>query len=277
LEFDVIYKNKTSKKRLKSLEGVGSVFAQERLEKILYILNKEGKVVVKELSKRFEVTEDCIRKDLKQLESDGKLKRIYGGAVQKRQKAPLKDVLNRKHLDIDLKSKIARKAYGLLKANETIFLDISTTNILIAEEIASGDVPLTVITNMIDIMTALNKSEHVNLIATGGVLNRSLDGFVGATTIASVVQYKPDKAFIGSCGVDLEDQSVTTFDAEDAQTKRAIIKSAKKIVLVMSSEKFYYDGTCKFAELDQIDILVLDEIKDNNTKIEIEKLGIEVL
>ena len=70
------------------------MFAEERIEKIIELLNENEKVVVKELSKRFNVTEDCIRKDLKILEKQGILKRTYGGGVLSRQSAPHNDILS---------------------------------------------------------------------------------------------------------------------------------------------------------------------------------------
>jgi Transcriptional regulators of sugar metabolism len=109
------------------------MFTEERLEAILNLLNEEGKVKVKELSQRFNVTEDCIRKDLKQLEHSGSLKRTYGGAIQVRQSSNLYDISEREKIDISTKSIISKKAVDLIEDRETIFLDISTINILIAK------------------------------------------------------------------------------------------------------------------------------------------------
>ncbi|MCJ7688540.1 MAG: DeoR/GlpR family DNA-binding transcription regulator, partial [Clostridiaceae bacterium] len=124
------------------------MFAEERIEKIIDKLNANQKVVVKDLSKNFNVTEDCIRKDLKILEKQGILKRTYGGGVLIRQDAPHNDILIRKNINLEGKQKIAEKAFELIQQRETIFLDISSTNILIAERIAKGNKKLIVITNM---------------------------------------------------------------------------------------------------------------------------------
>ncbi len=116
------------------------LFAEERVERIIQLLNENQKVVVKELSKRFEVTEDCIRKDLKNLEKQGIIKRTYGGGVLRRQTAPHNDdILSRNNINLEGKIKIAEKAFELIKSRETIFLDISSTNILIADKIAKGN------------------------------------------------------------------------------------------------------------------------------------------
>ncbi|HEY8889966.1 MAG TPA: DeoR/GlpR family DNA-binding transcription regulator [Clostridium sp.] len=253
------------------------MFAEERVEKIIQLLNENQKVVVKELSKRFNVTEDCIRKDLKILEKQGIIKRTYGGGVLSRQTAPHNDILSRKNINLEGKIKIAEKAFDLIQPKETIFLDISSTNILIAEKIAKGNKNLTVVTNMIDIFRTFSNCDHVDVIGTGGVFNKELNGFVGSTAIEIISRHKANRAFIGSCGVNMFDKSVTTFDMEDGNTKKAIIRSGKKVYLVMENKKFYYDGTYKFADIDDVDAIIVDEAPDENICTELEKIHVELI
>jgi len=253
------------------------LFAEERIEKIIELLNEKEKVVVKELSKKFDVTEDCIRKDLKTLEKRGILKRTYGGGVLSRQAAPHNDILIRKNINLEAKMKIAEKAFELIKPRETIFLDISSTNILIAEKIAKGNKKLIIITNMIDIVRTFSKCEHVDVICTGGVFNKELNGFVGSSAIESISSHKVNRAFIGSCGVNMLDKSVTTFDVEDGNTKKAIIYSGKKVYLVMDSKKFYYDGTYKFADIYDVDAIIVDERPDEKICRELEEINVELI
>ena len=234
------------------------MFAEERLDSIINILENEGKIKVKDLSIKFNVTEDCIRKDLKTLESKGLLKRTYGGAVQVRGTAEVKDVVTRKDINISTKSLIAEKAFKLINHRETIFLDISTTNILLAKLLASSDKQITVVTNMLDILNVLSTPSNIRVIATGGILNRNLDGFTGAPTIEAISKYKFDKSFIGSCGIDVFDESITTFDIDDGITKKAILESSKKSFVVMESSKFHIDGNYKFACLGDIDSIITD-------------------
>jgi DeoR/GlpR family transcriptional regulator of sugar metabolism len=241
------------------------LFAQERHREILNILHKEGKVIVKDLSTHFNVTEDCIRKDLKILENEDLLERTYGGAVIVRQSAHMQGVEIRKSLNAESKTLIAKKTFDIIEENETVFLDISTTNILLAEKLSKSKKKLTVVTNMLDIISVLNNEDNnVRVISTGGILSKDLDGFIGSATIESILNYKPDKCFIGSCGVNIFDKSVTTFDVEDGNTKKAVIKSSKKVYLVMENSKFYFDGTYKFATLYDIDTIITETAPDNN-------------
>lgn len=239
------------------------MFAQERHDEILDILHKEGKVVVKDLSTRFNVTEDCIRKDLKILESENLLERTYGGAVLVRKLAPKQNIEVRKNINVEPKTIIAKKAFDLIEENETIFLDISTTNMILAEELAKSQKKLTIVTNMLDIVSILNRSDNnIKVICTGGVLSKDLDGFTGSMTIESISNYKPTKCFIGSCGVNIFDKSVTTFDVEDGNTKKSIINSSKKTYLVMENSKFYIDGTYKFATLYDTNSIITESAPD---------------
>ncbi|HEY5588125.1 MAG TPA: DeoR/GlpR family DNA-binding transcription regulator [Candidatus Paceibacterota bacterium] len=253
------------------------MFAEERVEKIIQLLNENEKVIVKELSKTFNVTEDCIRKDLKTLEKRGIIKRTYGGGVLNRQDAPHYDILSRKNINSAGKIKIAEKAFELIKPRETIFLDISSINILIAEKIAKGNKKLVVITNMIDIFRTFSNCDHVDVIGTGGVFNKELNGFVGSTAIESIARHKVTRAFIGSCGVNMFDNSVTTFDVEDGNTKKAIIHSGKKVYLVMENKKFQYDGTYKFADIYDVDAIIVDEKPDEKICNELKKIRVELI
>lgn len=253
------------------------MFAQERLEEIKKKLYEDGKIVVKELSNIFDVTEDCIRKDLKTLEKQGLIQRIYGGAILKRKSAENSNIVDRKNINLDLKKKIAEKVFDIIRPNETIFLDISTTNIFVAEKIAESNKKLTVITNMIDIVKAFSNNDVVDVIGIGGVFNKRLNGFIGSTTIEHISKYKVDKAFIGSCGINVFDKSITTFEVEDGNTKKAIINAGKKVYVVMESKKFYIDGVYKFADIYDIDAIVVDEKPDERICSTLNEMNVQII
>jgi DeoR family transcriptional regulator, glycerol-3-phosphate regulon repressor len=253
------------------------LFAEERLQEILNLLNSEGKVKVKDLSTKFSVTEDCIRKDLKVLENKGYLKRTYGGAVQVRESSNNYDIQARREINVQSKTIIAQKAFDIIQDRETIFLDLSTTNILLAKLLAESAKRATIITNTLEILNILSSQNNITVVATGGVLNKSLLGFTGAATIELISKYKFDRSFIGSCGVDAFDRSITTFEIDDGITKRAIIEASKKAYLVMEGNKFHFDGNYKFASLNDIDCIVTDELPNSETIKILEDLDIELI
>lgn len=241
------------------------MFTEERLDHIVQILHQDGKLKVKDLSERFQVTEDCIRKDLKVLENAGKLRRTYGGAILSQDYPLQRDVIDRRTVHVEEKSIIAEKALELINDNETIFLDISTINIKLAELLVESRKRLVVVSNMIDILQVLAKSTTITAIGTGGTMYRTVNGFMGIATVEIIKQYSFDRAFIGSCGVDMTDSSITTLGVEDGLTKKAAIMSTRHKYIVMERDKFYYNDSYKFAHFDDIDGIITDSNPDPET------------
>lgn len=250
------------------------MFTEERLDAILQNLHQDGKVRVKTLSEQFQVTEDCIRKDLKVLENAGKLKRTYGGAILSQDYPLERDVIDRRTYNEDKKIIIAKKASELIKDHETIFLDISTTNIKLAEILVETRKRLVVVSNMIDILQILARSSTITAIGTGGTMYRTVNGFMGAATIEVIKQYSFDRAFIGSCGVDMVDLSITTLGVEDGLTKKAALQSSRHKYVVMEKDKFYFNDSYKFAHFDDINGIITDEIPDQSTLNVLDSAGI---
>ena len=228
------------------------MFLEERYEKIIECIEESGRVTVKELSKQFSVTEDCIRKDLRQLENRGKLKRVHGGAIPNRSHNDIKSIDERKDINIEQKKKISLKAMQLIKQHDVIFLDISTINLEIAKLLSKKDFNLTIITNMIEIAMELKNTNNIRIILVGGELNKKTEGIIGAEADRYIRKFTFDKSFIGVCGVNTEDGYISSVDLEDGNTKKTIMESSNKSYLVMEDEKFNYDEFYKFAKLSEI-------------------------
>ena len=252
------------------------MFVKERLDILLKLLNENGKIEVNALSRQFNVSKDLIRKDLQKLEDQGLLERTYGGAVPKRAIAKNLSVWSRLSSNIEEKKKIAKKAVTLINPNETIFLDITSINYFLADEILKKDISITVITNMIDVMHLLYHSNNIKLIGIGGTLNKELDGFVGSVSIDQIKKYKSDKAFIGVVGIDTVSGSLTTFDSEDGLTKEAIINSAKKRYLITERQKTFQDGNFIYSNIDEFDGIISDDIP-KDIKTSIKKKGLNII
>ena len=230
----------------------------------------EGRVTVKELSQFFSVTEDCVRKDLKALEKEGRLKRTYGGAVMSTDYPLMRDVIDRREINGD----IARTALERIRENETIFLDISTTNILLARLLVQWEKRLVVVSNMIDILQVLSASREITAIGAGGTMVRTVNGFLGAETIEFISRYSFDRAFVGTCGLDFTDSAVTTLGAEDGLTKKAVLKSSRHSYLVMENDKFYFNDSYKFAHFDEIDGIITNRLPDASSVQALENAGV---
>ena len=169
------------------------MFAQERQDSIVEKVNQEGSVRVKDLSIEFDVTDDCIRKDLAILEKKGLLKKAYGGAVRIKENPHLYKSADRKHLHNDERVVIAKKALSLIEAQDTLFLDISLASVEIAKQLKDNPLKVTVITNMVEILNLLCSCSHIQLIFIGGQLNADGDGFWGSYSSQQVRSFKIDK------------------------------------------------------------------------------------
>ncbi len=234
------------------------MFVEERQALIVEELNLNGKVLVKELSERFKVTPDLIRKDLNALEKKGKCKKIYGGAILNRENIHLLNANTRKSVNVKKKLELAKLAYDLIKEDMIVFLDVSTINIELTKLIVSNNKKITVVTNMLDIAQILSNSE-VSTIFIGGQFDKGRNGFVGNLTDDFIQRFHFDIAFLGVVGLDLEKNSVMTYMANDGQTKRIILQQTKQAYMLCESDKFVQSGNYEYAKIDEFYGIVTDK------------------
>lgn len=253
------------------------MFLEERQEAILNLLSRDGKVRVKDLSEMFKVTEDCIRKDLGALEKQGKLKRTYGGAVVRRENLHMLEVSKHRNTDVEAKRRIAQAAVKLIHEKDMVFLDISTSNLAIAELLVKTDREMTVVTNMIDILVVLARNPKIRLVFAGGKINKSRDGFWGGMTLDFLSRLKPDIAFVGAVGVDVKENSVSTYDIEDGINKAAIVRVSKRAYVVAEARKLSSDGNYNYTSLDTLSGLITDSKPAEDICEAAEDYGVEII
>lgn len=252
------------------------MLARERQSKIVEMVNKEGSVLVKELSELFDVTEDSIRKDLSLLEKKGLLKKTYGGAVKNRVNTHELYVSQRKGKNIKEKQRVAKHAFELLEEGDVIFLDISTNNIELIKLIIEADLKITVVTNMIDVMLSFVPPSDTNFIFIGGKLNRGRDGFIGAYTNKQIEEFNFDKAFMGTVGVDVDNNRVYTYATDDALTKKVIMDASDKSYMMLEKRKFTREGNYRYANISDFIGIVLDEEPEDKFKDKLEEYNVEL-
>lgn len=240
------------------------MFVEERQKEIVRLVQENGRVLVKQLSERFGVTEDLIRKDLTALEKKGLLKKTYGGAVKVR--INLHDYYVSQRRDKNQKEKqiIAKKALGLIEKGDTIFLDISTVNLELARLIVEAGLKVTVVTNMVEIMMLFNSESNAELILVGGELNRGHDGFVGLLSCEVIKKFQFDKAFMGVVGVDLEKNLVQTYTPDDGITKHTVLEHSRVTYMLLETRKLEMDGSYNYARVDQFDGAILEKMPEIN-------------
>lgn len=231
------------------------MFLRERQDKIVSLVNAEGRVTVTALAERFDVTEDCIRKDLKALSDQGLVRRVYGGAMSVDTKQE-RNIRKRVTEHADEKRQIAEKALALIEDGEVIFLDTSTTNLALAQLMAESRRKITVVSNMIDILQVLGTNDGIRTVGTGGTVNRDQNAFLDAYVLNFLEPIHFDRAFIGVLGVDMETGSALTFELEDGLVKALAIKNSEQSYLMADSHKFGARGSYAYAKLEDFDAAI---------------------
>ncbi len=233
---------------------------QERHNQILEKLRLEGQVRVRQLATDFNVTEDCIRKDLAILSRHHKLQRIHGGAIPLRENVHALPSDNRHNLREKEKQEIAQQAIRLIHEGMTIFLDISSINLELAKLLYAKKIPVTIVTNMTDIMKIFSApASAAKLFFLGGTFNHALDGFTGSLTIDLLRRFRFDAAFMGAIGINLMDKIVTTYDPEDGLTKQAAMDNSSVCYLLAEKEKLFLEGNYVYATPDQFSLWICDQ------------------
>ena len=167
--------------------------------------------------------------------------------------------------------------YTKIKIHDMIFLDVSTINIALADLISKSNNEYKIVTNMIDVISILAINPKIDVICVGGRINKSRDGFCGAISYEYVNRLKPDAAFIGAVGIDVKENSASTYNIDEGVTKAKLIEMSKRAYIVAQSRKFSTDGNYNFTSLDSISGV----ITDSKPKIDIcktaEEKGIEII
>ena len=238
------------------------MLAIERKNEILEILQKEQRVLVSELSKRYGVTDETIRRDLEKLEGEGVVKRTYGGAVLNRSKDVDLPLRIRERTHREEKQVIAGLVARLIEEGDRIMLDASSTSLMIAKELKEKE-KLTVITNSVEVLIELASHEGIQVISTGGNLNETSLSLVGNAAQKVLNGYHVDKTVFSCKGLDMK-AGITDSNELDSNIKSAMYECADTAVLAVDSSKFDKVSFVKTLKLRKGDIVVTDRLPSND-------------
>ncbi len=226
-----------------------------RQQDILSGARRDGRVGVDALAKAFAVTPQTIRRDLNDLCLRGLLSRVHGGAMPANSVSNV-DYEERRNLAADEKREIAAAAAALIPENSSVMLNLGTTTEQVARSL-TGHSGLVVITNNINVINILNGSSGKELILAGGVVRQSDGGIVGEAAVQFIRQYKADIAVIGASAID-DDGAILDYDQREVSVARAILDSARRVILVADHHKFERTAPMRICDLDRIDVFVTD-------------------
>lgn len=253
------------------------MYAEERQEAIAELVRRRGRVSVAEVAERYGVTTETVRRDLAVLERNAVVRRVHGGAVPAGALTVIeRGVGERETAQADEKDRIAAAALALVPADGgSILLDAGTTTARLAAVLPS-DRRLVVVTNSVPVAARVAGSAATRLHLLGGRVRGTTQAAVGEETVRALDDLRVDVAFVGTNALSV-DFGLSTPDVEEASVKRAMVRSAQRVVVLADASKLGSEHLVRFAPLDAVDVLVTDRAADPDVVAELEAHGVEVV
>jgi len=251
------------------------MLAVERRNIILTKIQEDKKVIVSDLSKAFDVSEETIRRDLEKLSEEGQVTKTYGGAVLN-EKGGIDLPFNvRQKVNPEGKMIIAELISQQIEEGDHIFLDASTTAVYIAKSLKQKG-RLTVITNSIENILELADMDNWDIISTGGMLRANSMSLLGKRAFDSVSSYNADKLIMSCKGFDIE-KGITDGNDETTSMKQNMIAASEKVYLAVDSSKFDKIAFSQICTMSDIDYVVTDKKPEDKWLVALKENGIKCL
>ncbi|HEF5788065.1 DeoR family transcriptional regulator [Burkholderia multivorans] len=250
-----------------------SMLTTQRKKLILDRLARDGQVHAGELSVEFGISEDTVRRDLRELASEGLLQRVHGGAL------PVSPALApfelRRDIESDAKQRIARQAASMIAPGQTAIIDGGTTSAWLAKALPA-DLCATIVTHSPTVATALAGHPSVEIILIGGRLYKHSIVAVGAAAMEGISRIHADWYFMGVTGVH-PTAGLSTGDFEEAAIKRALAARAAETVVLASSSKLNAASPFVIGEITLAQTIVVEKSADRELLKQIETAGVTVV
>ncbi|GGK00984.1 DeoR family transcriptional regulator [Lentibacillus kapialis] len=234
------------------------MLTEERHQLILDLLKRDGIVKSQHLMDVIDCSESTVRRDLDQLENDGELTRIHGGAKRTYQLGEELTTTQKSFKNIQSKAFIGKSAARLVENNEIIFIDAGTTTFAMLPYLKAKHI--TVVTNGIQ-HASLLAEQGIETYLSGGKIKHSTKAMIGSQSLNGLKNYRFDKAFLGMNGIDLA-FGCTTPDPEEAGLKQIAHQQAAATFLLADQSKWNQVHFVKVCELE--DVTILTDKLDNN-------------
>jgi DeoR/GlpR family transcriptional regulator of sugar metabolism len=205
----------------------------ERRQYILSLLRRDKKVLSSELSNVLKVSEDTIRRDLRELAESGLLQRVHGGALLA--SPAIASYADRQKQAPQEKEAIARAAAKLVRPGQVVILDGGTTTLQVARHLPR-DLQATAITNSSPIAVALADHPQIEVIVLGGQLYKKALVNVGAATVEALRTIRADLCMLGVCSLHPE-VGISVTNLDEAHVKRAMIAGAAEVIGLVTAAK----------------------------------------
>ncbi|MDQ5850883.1 MAG: DeoR/GlpR family DNA-binding transcription regulator [Chloroflexota bacterium] len=247
---------------------------ERRREQILAYLSAHDRTSVTELSQFLGVSEVTVRKDLDQLEAQGVVTRVHGGAIVSGRGRLELYFAAREQEHLDEKRRIAQAAAALIQSGQHIFLDASTTALQVARLIKDRE-ELIVVTNGLYTALELNFCVGITTIVVGGTLRHRSSSLVGSLNFNSLQRLRVDIGFFGARGVTGQDGLMET-DLDEAQLKQRMVNSSDRVVGIVDASKFGARAFSAFALPEEIEQIITDQSAPSSIIEELRAQGVNV-
>ncbi|QDL56169.1 DeoR/GlpR family DNA-binding transcription regulator [Rhodoferax aquaticus] len=249
------------------------MLTRQRKKLILDRLARDGQVQATPLSQELGVSEDTIRRDLRELASSGHLQRVHGGALPA--SSALADLPTRAQIAPAEKQALARAGAAMVLPGQLVFLDGGTTALQLAHHLDPA-LQATFVTHSPSVALALAHKPRLQIIMLGGTLYRHSMVNVGAAVVEAANAFRADLYFMGVTGVHTT-MGLTTGDYEEAAVKRALHKNAAETVVMASHEKLGAASAFLVTPLQDIATLLVHGTPQAIDPIAIAQLGVQVV
>lgn len=245
----------------------------QRKKAILDALARDGQVLAAELSVQFGVSEDTVRRDLRELAADGRLQRVHGGALPA--SPAVAPFAQREALETTEKRRIARRAAQMIAPGQVAIVDGGTTSALLVSQLPA-DLRATIVTHSPSVAVALAAHSSIDVILIGGRLYKHSIVAVGAAAMEGIARIHADLYFMGVTGVHPA-AGLSTGDFEEAAIKRALSERAAETVVLASQSKLRAASQFVIGELTLAQTIVVEKETDAALTKPIEAAGVTVV
>jgi DeoR/GlpR family transcriptional regulator of sugar metabolism len=209
------------------------MLTSQRKNYLMEVLRRDGQIVATKLSAELGVSEDTIRRDLREMAKEGLLQRVHGGALPA--SPAMGDFSTRQQIAPGDKAVIGRAAAAMVQPGQVVFVDGGTTCAQLVRALPR-ELRATVVTHSPSIAMELMDHPEIEVIMLGGRLFRHSIVGIGATTLEAIAQIRADIYFMGVTSLHPE-LGLSTGNYEEACVKRALCKAAAETIVLASSEK----------------------------------------
>lgn len=233
------------------------MFANERYEAIIALLRTQPSVSVPELTRRFGVSIETVRRDLSYLEQQGTLRRVHGGAVPVHNEQLFKSLDERRQMHTTEKRRLAEAAAELVRESDWLFLDSGSTALVFAEVLRERFTKLSVVTYSLEVMVCLAEQPGFSVYLSGGQYLRSEQAFFGSAARAFFDRYHASRAFLCPTALSLKD-GVCDFTEELVDVQRAMMANADETIFLADASKFSASAPVHLCPLNAAGLIITD-------------------